>query len=528
MRLAIVLMLLYSSGLFAGDMCYYSREGAQQCLTPLNSAEKKALNIKAAAAYFGGSPVILTGELVYKPAKHYPKEKEAALLRSLTLTEAGRDDTLVFVSALQGNDIFKAARILYETGAAQWAQPVWLHKIKQNSVPNDPYFEKQWHLELSNAAAAWDITSGLNSVFVAVIDSGVEASHPDLTGRIVTGKGFTDSGGTNPEKGLSGSTVNAMAAHGTCVSGIIAATGNNTVGVTGVCPECRVIPVKFLDAGEQWIKASRIYNAIKWAADNGADVINMSWGDEDKDGTGKCIAVQKDELRAEAIQYAREKGRNGRGTLVVQAAGNSACDTALNENLKNENILLISAVTESGEKAYYSNTGLEVDLAAGAAAVTTDLTGPSGMNSAVSAKPQDQDYTYAFGGTSASAAVVSGAAALMFSSNPTLSYAEAMGCLKAAGVKTDASCTVGAWVLENTPSDPFAPAGKERSPCFGFGIIDFSLLAETARNGTCGSVYSGCTGDAQCGTGFTCNPENHQCEKEPPSSGSSGGCSLVF
>ena len=138
------------------------------------------------------------------------------------------------------------------------------------------------------------------------------------------------------------------------------------------------------------------------------------------------------------------------------------------------------------------------------------------------------DYTNQFSGTSAAAAVVSGIAGLLYAANPLLSFGEAQRCLRLAAVRPPTTtCAEGGW---SAPADdPYAPAGAERSPCYGYGIPDAAALVTMARDGTCGAPYDGCNTDADCGSGFRCDETTGECVKKPFSAGGKdGGCSLVL
>lgn len=456
---------------------------------------------------YGASPMPLTGRIGLK--------RDGA-------------DRIEFIELAPGSDPFAEARRLAEEPGVRWAQPEWLIRVRTLAAPNDPYYPRQWHLDQSAVPAAWEITAGSPHTAVAVVDSGVDRAHPDLAANLDAGKDLTGGGSTDCDRPASGSEASLIAAHGTCVTGLIAAEKDNGIGVAGVCPLCRVIPIKLLRYDETLIPVSRIYDAIVAAIDAGADVVNNSWGDEDTDDSGNCIAVPLDSYRAEAIRYAKEHGRAGRGALTVWAAGNSSCDAALNENLKLSDILVVSALAADGTFAEYSNHGGPVDLCAGAANWTTDLTGRDGVNDRLAAGPTGAyDYTNQFSGTSAAAAVLSGVGGLLYSANPLLSFAEALTCLRGHTAAPEADCPAGGWTASS--GDPYAPAGAQRSPCFGFGLPDAGALLGAARDGSCGPAYDGCDTDAICGEGFTCDTARRECRKtlQPERPAASGGCMLV-
>jgi serine protease len=201
--------------------------------------------------------------------------------------------------------------------------------------PDDPLYERQWNLRAMGAPAAWAATPRGRGVVVAVVDTGV-ARVEDLAGTaILEGASFVpDAADATDDQG-----------HGTHVAGTIAQTTNNGIGVAGIAPEATILPVKVLDRNGSG-QAAWVAAGIDWAADNGADVINLSLGGEDSD----------------VIHVAVEKARAS-GVLVVAAAGNSGrkgvgWPGALPE------VIGVAAVGPGGDPAPYSSWGEGVDIAA--------------------------------------------------------------------------------------------------------------------------------------------------------------------
>ena len=171
-------------------------------------------------------------------------------------------------------------------------------------VPNDPLAPKQWHLEYNRSFDFWELPPLLPPVKVAVIDSGVDGDHPDLAGRIADAKSF-----------VGGSAREDTEGHGTFVAGLIAAGVNNAAGVAGMSPSAQLLVAKVVH-GSDLIDVEAEVQAIRWAVDNGAKVINMSLGgfrdprDPDRDAFSP--------LEAQAIGWA-----HGKGVVVVAAVGNN-------------------------------------------------------------------------------------------------------------------------------------------------------------------------------------------------------------
>lgn len=202
-------------------------------------------------------------------------------------------------------------------------------------VPNDPNYSQQWNLRSINVEAAWDETRG-SGITVAVIDTGISPV-PDLNDtKLVEGYDFVND------------RVDAFDdnGHGTHVAGTIAQSTNNSYGVAGVAYEASLMPLKVLSAGGGGT-TSDIAEAIKFAADNGADVINMSLG-----GGGESKLMQ------EAIDYAYNKG-----VAIIAAAGNANQNSA-SYPARYPHVLGVSAVDSAGIKAPYSNYGAGVDISA--------------------------------------------------------------------------------------------------------------------------------------------------------------------
>ncbi|NER50040.1 MAG: peptidase S8 [Symploca sp. SIO1A3] len=201
--------------------------------------------------------------------------------------------------------------------------------------PNDPYYNKQWNLHNINIESAWDETQG-SGVTVAVIDSGV-SNVPDLRNtKFVKGYDFVnDQVDASDDHG-----------HGTHVAGTIAQSTNNGYGVAGVAYEASLMPLKVLGAGGGGTVAD-IAEAIRFAADNGADVINLSLG-----GAGES------KVMAEAIDYAYQKG-----VVIIAAAGNANQNSA-SYPARYPHVIGVSAIDAVGEKAPYSNFGAGVDISA--------------------------------------------------------------------------------------------------------------------------------------------------------------------
>lgn len=207
-------------------------------------------------------------------------------------------------------------------------------------APNDPQYDDQYADEMVNAPTAWDETLGDSSVTIAVVDQGVAYDHSDLQDNVASnpGQDFVD-GDSDPAPDVSSEN------HGTHVAGIAAAGVDNSTGVTGI-GNSTIISARALDENGQG-SISDIADGIQWAADQGADVINLSLG-----GGGSSSTMDN------ALSYAVNNG-----SLVVAAAGNDGSRGVLYP-AANDNCLAVSALNSDGSLAQYSNYGPEIELAA--------------------------------------------------------------------------------------------------------------------------------------------------------------------
>lgn len=259
-------------------------------------------------------------------------------------------------------------------------------RIPLAMIPDDPSFPDQWHHPVIRTPQAWDISTGSTDVVIAILDTGVDAGHPDLTGQLVPGWNFH---GNNED-------TFDVHGHGTLVAGVAAAAGNNGIGVTGVAMQSRIMPVRVADA-DGYAYYSAIASALTWAADSGARVMNVSF-----DGLAASSAVRS------AARYV-----GSRGGVVVAAAGNCGCH---DPTLETPHIISVGATTSSDVVASWSSRGAHVDVAAPGAAIYTTARG--GSYRIVS-------------GTSFASPIAAGVIALMMAANPTLGPAELEALLKA-------------------------------------------------------------------------------------------------
>lgn len=329
------------------------------------------------------------------------------------------------VSLKDQQDLQKAIAAYEASGLVEYAEPIYIYSIA--TTPNDPYYnatgtwgqiyDDQWGLKNIQAEKAWNISRGSSSIIVAVIDTGVDYTHPDLSANIWTntdeipGNGIDDdyNGYIDDTTGWSFTTDSNDSmdthGHGSHLSGIIAAVGNNNRGVTGVCWQAKIMPVKALtDSG---VGASdKLAQAIKYAVDNGARVINISWG-----GYGNSILIQ------DALAYAYNNN-----CVIVAAAGNNNTNAERFFPGNYSQAITVAACNANDQRASFSNYGTNVDVTAPGVDILSLKAKGTDM-CCNEANIVGGEY-YRASGTSMATPFVSGLAALIISSDRELSNLE--------------------------------------------------------------------------------------------------------
>lgn len=273
-----------------------------------------------------------------------------------------------------GTSVEEAINIYAADPNVEIVEPNYI--IQAQITPNDSSFGQQWGLHNTgqyvsgyagtsgmdiDARSAWNLTTGSNSVIVAVVDTGCDVNHPDLSANLWTNTGeIADDGIDNDGNGYiddvhgwdfsdDDNDPNDASGHGSHIAGIIAAASNNNRGVAGVAWQTRIMPVRFLSAYDQGTTADAI-SAIQYAVNNGATIINCSWG-----GAGYSSSLRN------VI--------NNSNALFICAAGNSAQDTDASPYYPASydcgNIISVAASDQNDQMAWFSNYGtVTVDVAA--------------------------------------------------------------------------------------------------------------------------------------------------------------------
>ncbi|NRT76933.1 S8 family peptidase [Clostridium beijerinckii] len=280
-----------------------------------------------------------------------------------------------------------------------------------NKAVNDPGYKYEWDISYTEADKAWPLIKQKREINVAVLDTGVDYTHPDLKNRVLKSKGYNfvdNNSDTMDDNG-----------HGTHVSGIIAANANDNIGIAGIdgTLDVKIIPIKVLDSNGEG-DVNDIVKGIKYAADNGADIVNLSFG-----------ANEKSKSIAEAISYAKSKG-----AFVVAAAGNDNEDSD-NISPAGDGAFTVAAMSYNYKKASFSDYGNCIKVSAPGVEILSTV--PGGYE--------------AWDGTSMAAPVATGIAAMVKAEDPNLSPSQIED------------------VLDSTAKDIMSK-GKDKQS--GYGLID--------------------------------------------------------
>ena len=261
-------------------------------------------------------------------------------------------------------------------------------RFEPESIPDDPLYDSQWHLQMISADVAWDMVPLGPPVVIAILDTGIDTDHPDLASQLLPGTNTYDGGSYEDEHG-----------HGTRVAGVAGAVAFNSEGVASVAWNARIMPIR-VTADSGWAFSSTLANALVWAADNGARVANMSF-----QSVAGSSTIQA------AAQYFVEQGG-----VVFAGAGNLGREEPIPETSW---IISVSGTDQGDQLAGFSSWGDYIDVAApGQSIKSTKLGGGYGSQS----------------GTSFAGPVAAGVAALVLAVNPALSGAEVESVLEVSAV----------------------------------------------------------------------------------------------
>ncbi len=331
------------------------------------------------------------------------------------------------------------------------------------AAPNDPGWYQQWNLSKIRADRAWSSSKG-SGVVVAIVDTGVDLSHPDLQGRLVSGIDLVNGGAPQDDNG-----------HGTFMAGIAAAATGNGQGVASVAPSAKIMPVKVLDSdgvGEP----ETVADGIRWAVDHGAHVINLSLAETSSGGIKLPVDFFANSDLDDAIREAANAGR-----FVAVAAGNDFSSGGGNAQTAYDaavaGVLVVGGSTAGDRRAAYSNYGQGLDILAPGGGSASNPSGASCQsNDPVTSTWWNGGSQYGAGcGTSMAVAHVSGVAALLRAKgySSTAAASRIIATARDLGTsgwdsqtghgRVDAAAAVGA-ASAQPPAPPPKPAPKKSVP----------------------------------------------------------------
>ncbi|OCQ92018.1 peptidase S8 [Oscillatoriales cyanobacterium USR001] len=399
------------------------------------------------------------------------------------------------------------------------AEPNISVQAQQHYTPRDSLYIKQWYLNNKGgnqlgagshifAEQAWDITRGNRSVIIAIADDSVDINHPDFKGqgKIVSPLDLKDND-------FSPMPVEESDNHGTSCAGVATAEENG-IGIVGVAPGCALMPIRTTG----YLDDDSIEQIFDWVIQKGAAVVSCSWGPS-------AVYFPLSLRQSAALTKAATQGRNGKGCVIVFAAGNAnrPVNGTINEKGWPKNIIsgqtkwlggftvhpdviTVAASTSLGKKAAYSNWGSGISVCAPSnnappgmwlqetgfvstpPEVTTSLLG-LGVFTAdrIGAEGYDPgDYTGYFGGTSSATPVVAGVAALILSANPNLTAREVRTILEQTADK----------IVDTDPDPQFGTrmgtySSSGRCDWFGYGKVNAFKAVQAAVKGSAGGAARG-------------------------------------
>jgi len=406
-------------------------------------AQREEIVFAAPVLLSGHVRQLVTDEFIVRIESALHENDFAQLAAAHEATIIGKIAEQVFLlRARAGSEGLQAANEFHQLDGIAFAQPNFIYPAEdlRTGISNDPLFKEQWawqnhaqsvavgdvnadsRVEYVNGVAgadidavrAWEVTRGSAAIKIAVLDSGIDLDHPDLQANLLAGYDAVarDSIPNDDD-------VHGMGGHGTAVAGIIAAVADNGIGISGLAPHCRLIPIRVFD--ENTADDVSLAAGIRAAVDLGADVLCNSWGG----GSPSAVIT-------EAIKYAHDNGRNGRGCTIVFASGNAGTGKVIYPASLAQ-VLAVgasnmfdewkSAGSSDGQMKWGSNYGAALDVVAPTLVYTTDIAGSEGYS--------NEDYYRTFDGTSAACPHVAALAGLLLSLKPALTAHEVQNLIAA-------------------------------------------------------------------------------------------------
>jgi subtilisin family serine protease len=331
-----------------------------------------------------------TGRLLAHAKNHDTAAQAAARLEPYARQSiAELDEFLITVPA--GEDENSLGAKLLASGCFDWVRPDWrLFPAATQIVPDDPIFDQQWHLPQIQAPQAWNINTGLPTAVIAIVDSGVDLTHPDLHDNLVPGYAsyfMSRQAQTSTTDPICQDTNG----HGTAVAGAAAAMGNNAEGVCGVGWNLRVMPIRATNAnGGTGASFADIQNGALWASTHGARIVNVSFTGVAEPGVEALGAT----LRS-------------RGVMLIWVMDDNTLDYGA--TFDHPDVTVVSGTNQQDQRYPLSSYGQGVDIAAPAASIATTALG---------------GFYGTWDGNSMAGPIVAGAAACVWGMAPWLTPAE--------------------------------------------------------------------------------------------------------
>lgn len=502
-------------------------------------SNKHVLHVSKVLLDKNNTEMSCNNEILLKFKKNIAEKYRDSLLDRFNLKKSAANDIFDKLIVLDSKeDVLSVANQIQESGLVIFSHPNFLiERIYCNYIPNDPYFNKQFYLYNTGqqindgrsgttgadikATEAWDITKGNNNITIAVLDMGVTSNHPDLPNTRQIRLAGSNYYGTNPNDP---SPNNALDFHGDASAGIIAATQDNNEGISGIAPNCKIMPINIGGLDITYVNVSVLSSAINFARVNGADVIYNGWS------TSGGYPNQFPAI-VDAINNAVTNGRSGKGCVVIFVPLNGVGYVSFPANVEVGGVLSVGASDRNDNVAAYSpwcrwfpsNTsypmfGQLIDIVApshkaystseGLEVWTMDNPNTNGANPYPAdsrfyhppvageqlppAGSNFQAYTGRFGGTSAAGPQVAGAAALLLSLNPNLTQQQVFNLL------TTNADKVGGYdynyYITNPNSQHYADYGRSREMGYGRLNIFKALCSIYSPSLSISGVQSFCSG----------------------------------
>ena len=389
-------------------------------------------------------------------------------------------------------DILSVCRKVYETGTVDFVEPNFFRE----AMLGNTYWPQQWTFKNTgqqggipgidiNIEPAWRITKGNGNIKIAIVDEGVDLTHPDLEANLLKYLGYDATGG-NSKGSYTGND-----GHGTWCAGVVGAI-DNSIGVVGVAPKCKMIPIRIFSDNYVITPVQIDINVrgLRHAYQSGADVINNSWG----------LNSYKSPTHDAVISECILRGRSGKGCVVVFCSHNDG-KPRVRYPANLPNVMAVGSVDNKGKRVGSSNYGKDLDVVAPVGpddnneittrVYTTDLQGEKGKNTAPGPAG---DYRVGFRGTSAACPQVAGIAALILSVNPHLYEHEVRSIIEMTCRKLDR------YEFKETPNHPNGSWNNE----VGYGLVDAEAAVQAANciynlaNNISSNRFA-----RSCGSGFT-------------------------